>query len=142
MKRREFLQSTGIIGVGLLTGCTPTSKSAPIDLQTTIVDNKILVDITKVNQLEPSVIAWGKKRIGVIKNTDGSFHASVMTCTHRGCTVSKVKEKGNYICPCHGARYTYQGKLTKGPAEQDLMTLTVTSDAQFIYIHLPTPQAL
>jgi len=140
MKRREFLQSTSIIGVGLLTGCTPTSESTPIELQTTIVDNKILVDITKINQIEPSVVAWGKKRIGVIENSDGSFHASVMTCTHRGCTVSKVKDQ--YICPCHGARYTYQGKLTKGPAEQDLMALTVTSDTKFVYIHLPETQTL
>lgn len=140
MKRREFLQSTSIIGVGLLTGCTPTSESTPIELQTTIVDNKILVDKTKINQIEPSVVAWGKKRIGVIENADGSFHASVMTCTHRGCTVSKVKDQ--YICPCHGARYTYQGKLTKGPAEQDLMALTVTSDTKFVYIHLPATQTL
>ena len=135
MKRREFLQSTGIISLGLLAGCTPKSKSIPIDVQTTIVDNNIVVDITKVDSLEPSVVAWGKKRIGIIKNNDGSYHANIMTCTHKGCTVGK--SKGGYACPCHGALYTYDGTVTRGPAKQNLASLPVTSDEFFLYIQLP-----
>lgn len=135
MKRREFLQSTGMISLGLLAGCNPKSKSTPIDVQSAIVDNKIVVNITKIDTLEPSVVGWGKKRIGIIKNNDGSYNANIMTCTHKGCTVSK--SKGQYACPCHGALYTYNGVVTRGPAKQNLAALSVTSDELFIYIHLP-----
>ncbi len=42
-----------------------------------------------------------------------------LTCTHQGCTVKK-QEDGTFLCPCHGAVYDENGKVTKGPAKQDL----------------------
>lgn len=45
------------------------------------------------------------------------------TCTHRGCTVAY--QDGELACPCHGARYDLQGKVTKGPAKENLAVYQV-----------------
>ncbi|ACB51583.1 putative amine oxidase [Crocosphaera subtropica ATCC 51142] len=42
-----------------------------------------------------------------------------LRCTHQGCTVKK-QENGTFLCPCHGAVYDNNGKVSKGPAKQDL----------------------
>jgi len=135
MKRREFIQGASILSLGALTGCSSTSKTLASDVQSNIIDNAIVLPSSNVHSAQPSIVAWGKKRIGVIKNSDDSFSANILTCTHRGCTLSKAEK--NYVCPCHGARFTHQGKLIKGPAEHDLASLDVTVRDQFITIHLP-----
>ena len=44
------------------------------------------------------------------------------TCTHKGCIVDwKVNEKA-FVCPCHGARFSPDGKVLKGPAKKPLPT--------------------
>jgi len=137
MKRREFLKGASIVSLGALTGCASTSSTLESDVQSNIIDNTIVLPASSVHAAQPSIVAWGKKRIGVVKNSDNSFSANILTCTHRGCTLSKADD--NYVCPCHGARFTHQGKLIKGPAEHNLASLDVTAKDHLIYIHLPVP---
>ena len=41
-----------------------------------------------------------------------------LRCPHAGCL---VKEKNNeFVCPCHGSRFSLEGKVLEGPAETDL----------------------
>ncbi len=42
-----------------------------------------------------------------------------LSCTHQGCTVHP-DATGHFHCPCHGAMYDAQGKVLRGPAQQDL----------------------
>jgi Rieske Fe-S protein len=37
------------------------------------------------------------------------------TCSHLGCLVNYSKEKGEFLCPCHGGRYDLNGKNIAGP---------------------------
>lgn len=50
------------------------------------------------------------------------------TCTHRGCLVAL--EDGELVCPCHGARYDLDGKVTRGPAREDLTAYTLEIDEE------------
>ncbi len=46
-------------------------------------------------------------------------------CTHLGCKINKV-EGNELVCPCHGSRYTYGGKVIKGPAAKNLLQYSYT----------------
>jgi len=41
------------------------------------------------------------------------------TCTHEGCTVTGF-DNPQFVCPCHGSRYTTSGSVANGPASQPL----------------------
>lgn len=37
-------------------------------------------------------------------------------CTHMGCALKHNSAEGSYDCPCHGSRFSENGKLLNGPA--------------------------
>ncbi|MBD3225975.1 MAG: Rieske 2Fe-2S domain-containing protein [Caldithrix sp.] len=46
------------------------------------------------------------------------------TCPHLGCTVQWNDRAGHMACPCHGSRFTKQGRYLSGPAKADLHELS------------------
>ena len=50
------------------------------------------------------------------KATD-SFEAMSAICTHQGCLVSDYdSSKQEFVCPCHGSRFSLTGQVDQGPA--------------------------
>jgi menaquinol-cytochrome c reductase iron-sulfur subunit len=49
-----------------------------------------------------------------------SFIAVSTRCAHLGCPVRFVQAAGNFICPCHGGVYDFQGKVIGGPPVRPL----------------------
>lgn len=43
-------------------------------------------------------------------------------CTHRGCTVDWKADKKAFVCPCHKAEFSLDGKVLQGPAKKSLST--------------------
>ncbi len=41
-------------------------------------------------------------------------------CAHLGCPVRFVQAAGNFICPCHGGVYGFQGEVIGGPPVRPL----------------------
>jgi Rieske Fe-S protein len=50
----------------------------------------------------------------------GNFVAISTRCAHLGCPVRFVQAAGNFICPCHGGVYDFQGKVIGGPPVRPL----------------------
>jgi len=48
------------------------------------------------------------------------FVAISTRCAHLGCPVRFVQAAGNFICPCHGGVYDFQGKVLGGPPVRPL----------------------
>ena len=48
------------------------------------------------------------------------FVAVSTRCAHAGCPVRFVEAAGNFICPCHGGVYDFQGKVIGGPPVRPL----------------------
>ena len=48
------------------------------------------------------------------------FIAISTRCAHLGCPVRFVKAAGNFICPCHGGVYDFEGKVIGGPPVRPL----------------------
>jgi len=52
---------------------------------------------------------------------DASGHIAISTrCAHLGCPVSFVESAGNFLCPCHGGVYDFEGKVIGGPPVRPL----------------------
>jgi nitrite reductase/ring-hydroxylating ferredoxin subunit len=48
------------------------------------------------------------------------FIAISTRCAHLGCPVRFVRAAGNFICPCHGGVYDFQGQVIGGPPVRPL----------------------
>lgn len=66
------------------------------------------------------VIEKGDKKIAIYKDEKGNIHQISPYCTHLGCVVQWNDEEKKWDCPCHGASYSKEGKVTSGPAKKDL----------------------
>lgn len=49
-----------------------------------------------------------------------SYVAVTTRCSHLGCPVRFVQAAGNFICPCHGGVYDFQGLVIGGPPVRPL----------------------
>jgi cytochrome b6-f complex iron-sulfur subunit len=52
--------------------------------------------------------------IGFIRHTSAGFSALSGTCTHMGCLLLWNDRDHTFDCPCHGGRFTEQGKSAAG----------------------------
>jgi Rieske Fe-S protein len=52
----------------------------------------------------------------------GKLHLAAFTlvCTHNGCKPAAPNAEGVLACPCHGAQYSADGNVIKGPAKKAL----------------------
>lgn len=58
------------------------------------------------------------KRVIAIRVSQSKFIVLNLTCTHKHCEVEYDGE--SFECPCHGSQYNKYGKVTLGPAENNL----------------------
>jgi glycine/D-amino acid oxidase-like deaminating enzyme/nitrite reductase/ring-hydroxylating ferredoxin subunit len=76
-----------------------------------------LVEIAKG---EGKVVKYEGESIALYRDERGSLHAVNPVCTHAKCIVQWNTSEKSWDCPCHGARYTADGKVITGPASKDL----------------------
>ena len=43
-----------------------------------------------------------------------------LVCPHAGCIVELNKKTNEFVCPCHGSRFSSTGNLLRGPAKTGL----------------------
>jgi menaquinol-cytochrome c reductase iron-sulfur subunit len=51
---------------------------------------------------------------------EGTYVAISTRCAHLGCPVRFFPSAGNFICPCHGGVYDFEGKVIGGPPVRPL----------------------
>lgn len=64
----------------------------------------------------------------------GDFVALSAVCTHLGCIVKWVDGSQEFLCPCHGGRFSTSGQVLGGPPPKPLETYTVTLEGEEILI--------
>ncbi|HEY1040298.1 MAG TPA: Rieske 2Fe-2S domain-containing protein, partial [Bacteroidia bacterium] len=60
------------------------------------------------------------KKYGVYCDEHDDLHFVDAECTHLKCVVKWNGDEKSWDCPCHGSRFTYDGKVMNGPANKDL----------------------
>lgn len=66
------------------------------------------------------------ERAAMVRRSGPDIVAIDLRCPHAGCSVEWRREEKEFICPCHGARFDQQGKVTAGPAREDLHRMTTS----------------
>ncbi|MBA3648976.1 MAG: Rieske (2Fe-2S) protein [Chitinophagales bacterium] len=142
--RRNFLKLSGTVGAcacgigafSLIESCSTTGKSvATAKPNITETADQLFFPKSMVSEKGYMLIQSRrfKEPIFATLNTDGSYTAVRLLCTHKGCTLHPAQ--GKLLCPCHGSEFTVDGAVTKGPAKTDLEKYSVTSDETNVYIH-------
>jgi glycine/D-amino acid oxidase-like deaminating enzyme/nitrite reductase/ring-hydroxylating ferredoxin subunit len=69
---------------------------------------------------EGRIVELAGKTIAAYRNDRGQTTLVSPVCTHLGCLVAWNKAERTWDCPCHGSRFTPDGKVLAGPAETPL----------------------
>ena len=88
-----------------------------------LIKGKVLPDEIKLEDIrndEGGIIKHNGKRVGAYRDKDGRLFLVDSTCTHLGCELEYNNAERSFDCPCHGSRFTYEGKVIEGPAVLDL----------------------
>ena len=70
----------------------------------------------------------------MVVHVKAGFFAVDMKCTHLGCMVEWLEDKGVLFCPCHAAYFDFQGKVISGPAPLPLPLYIVEIVSDKIYV--------
>jgi Rieske Fe-S protein len=78
--------------------------------------------ITEVNGIGDSgkTTVYIRRGSPELDEDPNEFIAISTRCAHLGCPVRFVQAAGNFICPCHGGVYDFEGKVIGGPPVRPL----------------------
>lgn len=85
-------------------------------------------DVDSVKEIRANqggVVTVGLKKVAVYRNDEGILHAYTAICPHLGCVVQWNPDEKSFDCPCHGSRFTCEGKVVNGPAISDLKEIEI-----------------
>lgn len=131
MKRRTFIQTLCLTGFCLKT--LSSCNSTPTGFHAISKNKQLLVPQSAFTQSQTLNVVFQNDLIALVKLTEQNYAASLLNCTHMGCKLESNAE--GFICPCHGARFNKEGKVTKGPATKNLTTFETSLNDEFIIIH-------
>jgi nitrite reductase/ring-hydroxylating ferredoxin subunit len=67
-----------------------------------------------------AVIRRGVQKVAVYRADNGQLMEFSAVCPHLGCIVAWNETESTWDCPCHGSRFSCDGKVVNGPANTDL----------------------
>lgn len=76
-------------------------------------------DLDILNE-EGKVLEIDGNRVGAYRDASGQLYLVNTTCTHMGCELNWNSAERSLDCPCHGSRFSYEGKVLEGPAVKPL----------------------
>jgi Rieske Fe-S protein len=72
---------------------------------------------------EGAIIRRGLHKVAVHRTQEGQVIQCSAVCPHLDCVVAWNSAEQTWDCPCHGSRFTAEGKVFNGPANSDLKRL-------------------
>jgi len=74
---------------------------------------------------QAGVVKLDGRSVGAYRDDGGNVHAVSITCTHLGCAVRWNEAETTWDCPCHGSRFSADGRVLEGPAVKDLERISL-----------------
>jgi Rieske Fe-S protein len=115
----------------IVTGCggdgSPTGPSGGSAADLTVVPSQFANARVRVTTTgTPLANVGGAARVDsnaglflISRTSDTTFTVIDGTCTHEGCTITGATSS-QFVCPCHGSRYSLTGQVQEGPAKANL----------------------
>ena len=130
--RREFCayacRGASLLAAGVFTACggSPTSPSDATPLSTvsgSVSGRTVSVTIDPAGALasvgSAAILQTSIGTFLVAHTAQDSFNVLSAACTHQACTVTGYSGS-QFVCPCHGSRFTTSGTVANGPATRPL----------------------
>lgn len=100
-----------------------------INVATQLIKGKLSqAEQAKVLPGQARIIEVDGKKYGAYRDLEDRLFVVDTTCTHLGCELAWNKAELSWDCPCHGSRFTYDGKVIEGPAQRPLHRLELEED--------------
>lgn len=139
LTRREFFVKT-VQGAAVITlssslitflescnnqSTNPTESGNLTTIQGTLTNGNIILNISSSSPLSKVgsavIVNYNSGRVLVDHPSQDVFNALTTICTHQGCSISDFDSANNqFVCTCHGSRFSVDGKVAKGPASSAL----------------------
>lgn len=127
VSRRKFLVSAfGAVGAILAVVATYPIVRYLAPSQTGGQGGRVTISRVKVGVGQAFFFQFLGHPAVVLQKAPGVFVAFSAVCTHLGCIVRWLPEKGEFLCPCHGGRFASDGRVLGGPPPKPLSTIPVT----------------
>lgn len=69
---------------------------------------------------EGKIIEVDGRKVATYRDDAGTLHTVSPVCSHMKCDVAWNDAERTWDCPCHGSRYTPDGEVLNGPANEPL----------------------
>ncbi len=70
----------------------------------------------------------------LLQSEPGVFRAFSAVCTHLGCIVQWLPERGEFLCPCHAGTFAADGRVLGGPPPRPLESLPLSLEGERVVI--------
>ncbi|HKY45678.1 MAG TPA: FAD-dependent oxidoreductase [Pyrinomonadaceae bacterium] len=101
----------------------PEYASENINVAGQYADYVTAGDIKSESELKPgegAIMREGVSKVAVHRDDSGQVHKLTAICPHLGCVVAWNSTEKTWDCPCHGSRFSAEGRVYQGPANGDL----------------------
>jgi glycine/D-amino acid oxidase-like deaminating enzyme/nitrite reductase/ring-hydroxylating ferredoxin subunit len=101
----------------------PEYASENINVAGQYADYVTAGDIKSEDELKPgegAIMREGVSKIAVRRDENGNVHKLSAVCPHLGCVVGWNSTEQTWDCPCHGSRFSAEGRVYQGPANSNL----------------------
>lgn len=140
MDRRKFVKQSCSLCLaassGLIISSLASCGSALPVYKTEIADDKVIVPLSlfansSFQLVQPKSLYYN---IGLKKESDGSYTALLLQCTHADNQLISVGS--GFKCTLHGSTFDNEGRVINGPAERPLKKYQTQIISDQIIIHL------
>jgi Rieske Fe-S protein len=119
-----LLQACGGGGGSITGGSLPSNVPALSTLSATSASGGVTLTIDAGSPLAPvggaAIVQSPSGGLILVAHTAAdTFTAVTATCTHENCTITGFTGQ-DFVCPCHGSRFSTSGVVRNGPATRSL----------------------
>jgi nitrite reductase/ring-hydroxylating ferredoxin subunit len=129
INRRAFISAAaGVAGLSVLSGCGDGDLAALAPEFFPGEFDPITITVADFPALANTGILVGipERSFAVKRTGPATFVALSTRCTHQGCIVNISSNGQQLDCPCHASRFSSDGAVLRGPAQDPLPTFSTS----------------